>query len=318
MIFELVVILASSVLIFYAGEHVATASSLIGEHLRLSKSVKGATIDAIASSLPELMIALFSVIAFGTFEVGVGAIAGSALFNLLIIPAVSIWAAGGSLALSRMVVIRDSWYHLFTKVVLMIMVFFTAYWNSWLALVLLGLYAVYVWILSQAKHTTRHDTSLPAWPWHKTLCRGIVSVILMGLGAYYLTEYSILLANDLGVPPLLIAFTVVAIATSVPDLVVSVTNAKKHSGDDAISNVLGSNTFDVFVALGLPLLVANMLTGPVKVALEYPELITLLFLASLGFSLIAQHKKLLRVHAWIFLFSYVAITVYVVFLAIGT
>ena len=316
MIFQLVAILVTSIIIYFAGEYFATASSLVGQRMQLSKSVKGATFDAVSSSLPELMIALFSVLSFGEFSVGVGTIAGSALFNLLIIPAVSVFAARKTLNLSKLVVTRDAWFHVLSKVILFVMVFYTASWNFLLALILLALYVVYLAVLSREKKNTVKDDSLPAWSLTKTLLVGIVSLGVVAGAAYVLTEQSIILSELLGVPSLLVAFTVVAAATSVPDMVISLVNARKGSADDAIANVLGSNTFDILVGLGLPLLIVTMISGPLEVVVSHPELITILLLASFGFTFLIQKKKITKTHAWMFLATYLAITAYVVAVAL--
>jgi cation:H+ antiporter len=310
------IIIFTSIVIYFAGEYFATASSLIGERLQVSKSVKGATFDAVSSSLPELMIALFSVISFGEFAVGVGTIAGSALFNLLLIPAVSIFAAGGTLRFSKIVVTRDAWFHLLSKIVLFVMVFFTASWNMLLALLLLFLYFLYIVILLKEKSTTKKDSSLPNWSLKKIILVAVSMVAVIAAGAYYLTESSIQLASALGVPPLLIAFTIVAAATSVPDMIISLVNARKGSGDDAMANVLGSNTFDILVGLGLPLLIATLLIGPLTVSISHPELVTLLLLVSIGCTVLMQKRTFTKVHAWLFILTYVLITGYVVWLAL--
>lgn len=107
-IIDFLVILATMPVIFYAGRWFIESSSNIGDYFRLPRSVKGATFDAVASSFPELMIALFSVIAFGKFEVGVGTIAGSAIFNLLVITGLAVLVAPGVFKVSPPVVRRDS------------------------------------------------------------------------------------------------------------------------------------------------------------------------------------------------------------------
>ena len=61
---SIITILIASILIYFIGNIFAKASSKLGDYFKLSKSVKGATFDAIASSLPELLVALFAVIFF--------------------------------------------------------------------------------------------------------------------------------------------------------------------------------------------------------------------------------------------------------------
>lgn len=314
MIFSLVLIILTSAIIFIAGNYFATASSLIGQRLGLSKSVKGATLDAVSSSLPELMIALFSVISFGEFEVGVGTIAGSALFNLLVIPAVSIFIAKGSLQVSREVYTRDNLFHVFSKVILAFMVIFLSTWNSVLASILLLFYVVYVVVLTKNKLGSSRDKSLPFWSKRKIFFVGCISLLFVAGASYVLTQRAIVFANQLQVPPLLIAFTVIAVATSLPDMVISLVNAKKNSGDDAVANILASNTFDILVGIGLPLLLVTLSTGAVSINIAHPELIGGLLFFSVLFGFMIRGGTLNRYHAWILLSSYLLVIAYVALL----
>lgn len=313
MFLSLVLIIILSIVIFVAGSYFAKASSLAGQALRLSKGVKGATFDAVSSSLPELMIALFSVISFGQFEVGVGTIAGSALFNLLVIPAVSVLVAGQTLRVSKEVAVRDNLFHLLSKILLLLMVYVFVVWNFYLALVLIFCYVIYVVVLARAKKQARTETV--TWSKTKAWTIGLFSLGVVATAAYFLTEQSILFAKALHVPPLLIAFTVIAVATSIPDLVISVVNARKKSADDAVANVLGSNTFDILIALGLPLALATIQT-PLQPQILYPELVVLLFGVTCIFTLLLfLQRRLSRTHAIFFLLAYVLITLYALVLA---
>jgi len=76
---------------------------------------------------------------------------------------------------------------------------------------------------------------------------GIVGVIL---GAWFLIESAVTIADFLGIPKLIIALSMVAIGTSLPELVVSATAAYKNEADIAVGNVIGSNIFNIYLILG--------------------------------------------------------------------
>ncbi len=80
-IISLAIIFFTSIIIHFSGKYFAESSSKVGDYLHLPRSVKGVTFDAVSSSLPELMIALYSVIFFHKFEVGIGM--KSLPFNIL-------------------------------------------------------------------------------------------------------------------------------------------------------------------------------------------------------------------------------------------
>ena len=79
----------------------------------------------------------------------------------------------------------------------------------------------------------------------------IVGLVLIIVGAMMLTDGSVALANRLRVPEFVVGLTVVAIGTSMPELVVSLISALKGSGEMAIGNVVGSNVFNVYAILGI-------------------------------------------------------------------
>ena len=83
----------------------------------------------------------------------------------------------------------------------------------------------------------------------------IGGLILIILGANYLTEGSVVIARKLNIPELVIGLTIIAIGTSTPELVVSITSAIKGNSEMAVGNVLGSNIFNALAIIGVTALV---------------------------------------------------------------
>ena len=110
-----------------------------------------------------------------------------------------------------------------------------------------------------------------AWKW-------ILGMMLeMGLASHILVEASIQLGDLLGIDAVIMGFIVIAAGTSVPDTVLSVLSAKRGNYDAAISNVFGSNIFDICICLSVPIQLALVLTGSVTpVNLPQIELVYML------------------------------------------
>ena len=72
----------------------------------------------------------------------------------------------------------------------------------------------------------------------------------------------------MGLPPLFVAVIFASMATSVPDTIISVRDAKKGEADDAVANALGSNIFDICFALGFPLFLYTAIYGPIQMSQE--------------------------------------------------
>jgi len=315
------VILASSIAIYFAGKRFAESSSRIGDYLNIPRSVKGATFDAISSSLPELLVALYAVIIFKQFEVGIGTIAGSALFNLLIIPGICVLVAPVAFKVSKNSINRDAMFYLIAVFALVILVMYFKTWSLLIAIILLILYFVYVRevVIDTKRHRAEKKQKKPKKESiSKEIIIGLLTMIIIGIFTFFLTDHSIELSNILGVSPIIIAFTITAAATSVPDTVISVVNAKKGDITDATSNVFGSNIFDIFVGLGLPLLIYTIIKGGVEISFANLEIVFGLLGATIVLLyFFAEKHTLNKKQAFFLLFLYILFIAYVLFLSRG-
>lgn len=316
---SIAIILVVSIVIYYIGNHFARASSNIGDYLRMPRSVKGATFDAIASSLPELLVALYAVIFFNKFEVGIGTIAGSALFNLLIIPGVCVLVSPVIFKVSRRVITRDALFYIISVFVLLVILLYFKTWGLIIALVLIGTYLFYLAeiIKDTRKYRRKKKVERPEGiKISKEIWIAIGSVIVIGIATFFLTQSSIDLSTVLGVSPIIIAFTVTAAATSVPDMVISIANAKKGDITDATSNVFGSNIFDIFIGLGVPLLIYSIFVGSVEIVFDNLEIIIgLLGSTILVLYFFADDHILSKRQGTLLLLIYAAFLAYVVLLS---
>lgn len=317
---SLLIIAGVSLVIYFSSNFFARSSSMIGDYFKLSKSVKGATLDAIASSLPELMVALFSVIIFKQFEVGVGTVAGSALFNLLIIPGICVLVAPVVFRVSKEVVSRDALFYIISVFVLLVLVLYFKVWGLTVSIVLLLIYLFYIRVI--AKHTKKHKENGEFVDQEINILKemgiALTMILVIGIATYFLTEQSIHLANALKIHPIIIAFTITAAATSLPDTIISVVNARKGDVDDAVANVFGSNIFDILVGLGLPLLVYFFMKGPLVLDFNNLEIVVGLLGATIVvLFMLAEENKLSKRDGIFMLLMYAVFIIYVVSLSIA-
>ncbi len=320
-VFDFGVIVFCSLIILYAGSKFADASSKIGDYYNLPKSVKGVTLDAVSSSAPEFFIAVFSVIAFGYLELGIGTIVGSALFNFLLIPAMCIIISRKRVKLGKEVVYREGAFYAASVMLLLLALFFLETWGFFMAFVFIFCYFAYLYVI--LKNTRGY--------WKKTKTRRnkvlglkneviifLISLVLIGVATYFLTDHSINFAEELNVPPVLIGFTVVAIATSLPDGIISMVNARKGSMDDAISNTLGSNIFNILAGLSIPVLLNVIILGPVEIFFEHFEVLIGLLIVTVALPLMMIKNRVLTPgKAVLLLIIFFLFQAYFVYLAVA-
>ena len=156
------VVLLVSIVIWKACEPFSDASFFLGRNI--PGSVRGATIDAIASSMPEFFTVMFFLFIFGTYESGIATCAGSAIYNMIVIPAVCVFfiynvrklkGLDTNLVVEKEVLYRDGLYFLFSEIVLISFIT-TGKLLWWMGLVFLGLYAGYaLWLWMDAKRHMR-------------------------------------------------------------------------------------------------------------------------------------------------------------------
>jgi cation:H+ antiporter len=264
------VVLAATAVIWKGSGLLETASERLAAHYQLPDIVQGAVVVAIGSSFPELSTTIISAAVHGEFELGVAAVVGSALFNILVIPALAGLSGDKQLRANRDLVYKESQFYMIAVAVLMLTFSFAAIYNPadgdgairgemthTLALIPLLLYVLYVFVQYQdtIEHEAAPDTRAisPAREWTKLA----VSLVVIVAGVEGLVRAAIAFGDIFGTPSFLWGITVVAAGTSVPDAFVSVRAARKGRGVTSIANVLGSNIFDLLVCIPAGVLVAG-------------------------------------------------------------
>ena len=266
MIFDIIIILITTYTIWYASEILSKGTAEIGNRYNISSSVKGATLDAVGSSFPEFCTVAFSLIA-GSFEAGIGAITGSALFNILIIPSLCVIVTK-DMKISKEVVNRDGFIYIIAVVLLISSVVFSSvspdnsdlhFIPAWVGISGIILYIGYVMLLyTQSKVSINNRTIDEKQKNDKISLVYIIFYFLLGMigiavSVHFLVDASLHLFDYLGFSKTIAGVTVLAAATSLPDTFLSMISAKKGESDAALSNALGSNTFDILICLGVPI-----------------------------------------------------------------
>ncbi|MGL1887521.1 MAG: hypothetical protein OCD76_13480 [Reichenbachiella sp.] len=366
-IIPLILIAISCVVIWRAGDGFMTASEYIGRNL--SDGVRGASINAIASSMPEVFTSIFFLFVLkdaSGFSGGIGTTAGSAIFNSMVIPAVSVIAVIGiglakRIEVSKKVMLRDGIALILTELIFLILI--SGSKLDWYhGLILMGVYVVYISYMfltmskSEVDEFNHHEDSEEeeeeeekypslmksiftfdlentfirskieaknAWPLlsFSTLSIAMVCYLLviacewMGAAQYevpYLGTF-----NGLDIPLMFVALILASAASSFPDTIISIKDAQRGQYDDAISNALGSNIFDVCFALGFPLFLFTIIYGPIEMPPEMIDLsselrLLLLILTAVAVIIFTSTKYIGKLKSFILLSIYIMFVVYVV------
>ena len=233
-------------------------ASSIGVRAKLSPLIIGLTIVAFGTSLPEMIVNVFSC-AKGSPGLAIGNIIGSNTMNILLILGVSsmIWP----IDVSRISIRRDipAGFIATLAITLMANDFFTGSpctvnWMDGIALLLMGFAYLLLTVLKKDP-LEKHEDVQSAMPWGKTIISLVVGIAGLYIGGELVSRNAQILARNWGMSEGTIGLTVVATATSLPELITSIVAALKKNSGIAIGNVLGSNIMNIFMVLGVSALI---------------------------------------------------------------
>lgn len=277
--------LVCSIIIAKACDVFDTSTNYLGR--KMKDGVKGATLNAIGSSLPELLTTVF-FLAFAThenlardFAASIGGNTGSAIFNSIIIPMlvvlVVIAVSKKEVKFRKKVILRDGLFLIGAEVLLLVLLStkYLTHWHGWAFVMFYLIYLFYTLFFSKKNKNKKkdfNDENPVAWyekyqfkSGNNRVIRSWVlltmSTLIIAIASAGLVEGCKGVADSLKVNPLFIALVLVAAASSVPDTIISIKDAKKGNYDDALSNVIGSNIFDITISMGLPLALFLIITG---------------------------------------------------------
>lgn len=265
---DLLVIVVATALIWLGSGWLEESAETLSAYYGLPAVVQGSIVVAVGSSFPEFVSVVVTAV-IGVFDMGVGALVGSAIFNILVVPALSGLGSDKDLEASRTIVYKEAQFYMISVSALVVtfalaVIYFPVSSDPIigeltrpLAVIPLLLYGLYLFIQYQDVDDADID-----------LVRGGVNIrrewmkLLGGLLVIVVTVERLVtsvesLGATFGVPEFLAGITIVAAATSLPDTLVSVRAASEERGATSLGNVLGSNTFDLLVAIPVGVLIVG-------------------------------------------------------------
>ena len=239
----------------------------IGVKAKLSPLIIGLTIVAFGTSLPEMIVNVFSCIK-GSPGLAIGNIIGSNTMNILLILGVSSMIY--PIDVSRISIRRDIPVGLIATLAITLMAndYFmgTSRTIDWIeGLVLLAMGAGYLWITFKKSSEHSEDSKFSEGsetqqelPWGKTIFQLVLGIVGLYIGGELVSNNAQKLALSWGMSESTVGLTVVATATSLPELITSIVAALKKNSAIAIGNVLGSNIMNIFMVLGVSALITPL------------------------------------------------------------
>lgn len=308
----IILLILEFVILVKGADWFVDGSSKLAKSFGIPSLIIGLTIVAFGTSAPELAVSIIASIQNNS-SIAIGNVVGSNICNLLLVLGIS--GLFGALSCKRKIISRDFVYSLLSYLVLTILTagFFIHGQTSGVltrtnGLTLLCFLAIYIYALVQEAVTNIKSTEKEEK--EKFSFKNIL-LILVGLlgivsGGELVVNCATKIAHIIGISDSVIALTVVAIGTSLPEIVTSVTAVRKGETDIAIGNVIGSNIFNILMILGLSSIVKPL-------TFDFNSFIDILIMCSAGlivFFFTLKNMRIGKIKGSLMLGMYAVYTIY--------
>lgn len=309
-------------LLLLAANLLVDSSVAIAQRAKISNFIIGLTIVGIGTSAPELFVSISSALS-GHGDIAMGNVLGSNICNIFLILGVT--AVILPFTINREISRRDIPFGIAASLLLLLLAndtFIPGIIDNKLSridgifmLVLFVAYMCYVIILKgknpkEAMDEADEQTKSRFTGKHPLLLWGIALASLAGLiyGGNLFLDSAKSLARSWGMSEAVISITIVAVGTSLPELITAITAALKKNPELALGNVLGSNVFNILMILGLSSTISPFTLSNINIVDYIVVLVSAVMTAVVIFTF-GKHR-FDRVEGVIFLLCYVAYTVY--------
>ena len=293
------------VLLIKGSEFFVDGAAGIAVRFGIPQMVIGLTIVAMGTSAPEAAVSITAGLK-NNAGITIGNIVGSNILNILII--LGITSLIVAVAVANSTIRYEIPFMLFITVLLMGMGYTgqkISFWEGIVLWIVFLFYLGYLFVMTKKKQEDQSQEyqKLPIW---KLLLAVLVGLVAVVWGSDITVDAATALAKGFGLSERFIGLTIVALGTSLPELVTSVSAAIKGKADIAIGNIVGSNIFNILFVVGTTALIIPVVFEPKFLMDTF-----IAFGAGLVLLLcVAKRKKLVRMHGVIMLIGYIAYFIY--------
>jgi len=334
---QILLLVAGFVILIKGADWMIDGSSSIAGHFHVSKMLIGLTIVAFGTSAPEFAVSISSLLS-GNTDMLLGNVIGSNILNILLLVGIA--------ALICPLAIRSATVHKELPMLLLIstalaVLFLDVSLNKSttdmisrsdgiICLLFFGIFLYY--LITMAKHNREKakrekaknakslkvskgrkvvakDGDAPKYTMGKAIIFTILGLVGIILGSRLVVDNASLLATAMGVSDRVIALTIIAFGTSLPELVTTIAAAKKREQDLIVGNIVGSNIFNICIVLGLPVALFGEVTPE---SFQMIDLIVFIGSAILLFLFAKTDRKITRLEGILMLTTFAIYYGYIV------
>lgn len=307
-VLQVALLICGFILLIKGADWFVDGASSTASNFKVPKTLIGLTIIAFGTSAPELAISLKALSA-GQTDMVLGNVIGSNILNVLLI--LGLAAVIRPLAIRKETVRKEIPICILISS-LLIVLFLDVQLNSAVkneitrsdGIAILLFFAVFLYyLIAMAIHSRDHNiVEKPRWKIGKSLLFTVVGLVGIVIGSNMVVDNATVLAGAMGISERVISLTVIALGTSLPELVTTIVAAKKNETELVLGNILGSNIFNICIVLGVPVAIFGSVS-PASFAIY--DLVALVGSAAILFIFSATNHKINRVEGALMLAAFV-------------
>jgi len=317
MVLEILLLIFGFFILIKGADWFVDGASSVASNLKVPKILIGLTIVAFGTSAPEFAVSVKSIIS-SNHDIVLGNVIGSNILNILLI-------LGVASIIKPLVVKDDTVKKELPMMILMMTIFgilisdsiFDIGFNNALTrsdgFIVIMFFSVFIYYLVMAalksRNEKKEENEESPLSMGKSIIFTIIGIVMITLGSNFVVDNASLIATRIGVSEKMIGLTIIALGTSLPELVTSITASKKGECDLAIGNIVGSNIFNVGMVIGVPVAIFG---GINKINFSGIDLIAMLVSSLLLFLFLVRDKHLSKREGMIFLLLFVVYYSYVI------
>lgn len=306
-VLQVVLLIVGFVLLIKGADFFVDGAASVANNFKVSKTLVGLTIIAFGTSAPELAVSI-KALASGSTDMVLGNVIGSNILNILLILGLAAFIR--PLAIRKETIRKEIPICILISSLLVVL-FLDVQLNSAEinqitrsdGIAILLFFAIFLYYLISLALHSRDKNKREKPKWKLGLSFFFTALGLAGIifGSNFVVDSASAIATQIGVSERIIALTVIAIGTSLPELVTTVVAARKGETELVIGNILGSNIFNICVVLGIPVAIFGAVTTS---GFSVVDLVALVGSAALLFIFSVTNHKINRIEGGLMLAAF--------------
>lgn len=302
-------LIAGFILLIKGADFFVDGSSSVAKRFRIPSMIIGLTIVAMGTSLPECAVSITASISNNN-ALAVSNAVGSNIFNLMVVCGAC--ALFAPLAVGIKTLKKEFPFSVACALLLLVMGYIGTALGRIDGIILIAIFSAYlIWMIMSAKKARQNsldnDEDYEIMPIWKCLLFIIGGAAAIKFGGDFVVDGATVVAKSLGLSQTLIGLTVVALGTSLPELVTSIVAARKNEVDMAVGNVIGSNIFNILLVLGI----ASAISPIAFITENMIDIIILIAFSILVWLFAWTKKEIRRTEGVIMLLAYLGFMIYI-------